>query len=374
MNAPYADRIRNIGISSNPIDHTKTSIVQALEKWKELDDAILSPPQTSSSSGVRTKIDVPRSVFLATLEDLKEEDVLADCQFDRLSRQNKLEYTHQLAAIFASIPKFKGEKDGESDAQDNIFLKYNALAADVEAKPELEIPAVKLEQAFLQGSEKLYVLGLYNPRSQQLQQRVEILGCQTLYDLQQTLYCVQDSYPSQDSQPPIPFFFLKSTFYEEQSQHNNTDENPAWRHSAAHQVKAWLLSKHSRWGREQPHLPQQPAAGSGPTVTLLPRVHQQSSRKRRLDSSAAQAKSSDLVVNLDQLSIVSMSSTTLDSLKLSEVLSAEFIVYHDRLASDSSSHIPTFLCKDCHHMLHYGLDNQLLYDDFLVYPYFHDNA
>lgn len=32
------------------------------------------------------------------------------------------------------------------------------------------------------------------------------------------------------------------------------------------------------------------------------------------------------------------------------------------------------LCRDCFHMLHYGSDNQLLYDDFLVFPYFHDNV
>ena len=51
-----------------------------------------------------------------------------------------------------------------------------------------------------------------------------------------------------------------------------------------------------------------------------------------------------------------------------EIWSAEFVVYYDRLAAVS----PMFYCRHCHHMMHYRSDNSLLYDDFLVFPYLHD--
>jgi snRNA-activating protein complex subunit 3 len=51
-----------------------------------------------------------------------------------------------------------------------------------------------------------------------------------------------------------------------------------------------------------------------------------------------------------------------------EVWSAEFVVYNDRLAATS----PAFYCRHCHHMLHYTVDDTLLYDDFVVFPYLHD--
>lgn len=29
-------------------------------------------------------------------------------------------------------------------------------------------------------------------------------------------------------------------------------------------------------------------------------------------------------------------------------------------------------CRQCHHMVHYGEDGALLYEDFNVFPYLHD--
>lgn len=51
-----------------------------------------------------------------------------------------------------------------------------------------------------------------------------------------------------------------------------------------------------------------------------------------------------------------------------DVWSAKFVVYNDRLSSEN----PTFYCQHCYHCLHYSVDDQLLYNDFEVYPYLHD--
>jgi hypothetical protein len=56
-----------------------------------------------------------------------------------------------------------------------------------------------------------------------------------------------------------------------------------------------------------------------------------------------------------------------------DLLSAEYIVYHDRLATMNAS-IATFFCRTCFQMLHYGADGKLLYDDFLVFSYNCDNC
>ncbi|RYH06363.1 hypothetical protein EON65_42975 [archaeon] len=111
-----------------------------------MDSELLAAPQSSSSSGLKTKIDVPRSIFLSSVDDLKEEEVLADCHFDRLPRHLKEEYTERLAEIFASIPKLKGQKSAESNAKGWDIAKYSALADDLALKPDLEMTDVKLEQ------------------------------------------------------------------------------------------------------------------------------------------------------------------------------------------------------------------------------------
>ena len=44
------------------------------------------------------------------------------------------------------------------------------------------------------------------------------------------------------------------------------------------------------------------------------------------------------------------------------------IVYGDRNGDDN----PAVFCMPCYHALHYSKDGQLLYDDFEVFPYYHE--
>lgn len=136
-------RIQSLGLSINPIVNVKTSILQASQDWEKLDNELLTTQKQSVSSRSKAKIDVPRSVFLSSMDELREEEVLSDCQFERLPRDHKEEYTQRLAKIFASIPKLK---DQEEESKDWGITKYNSSTADLESKPELEIPDVKLEQ------------------------------------------------------------------------------------------------------------------------------------------------------------------------------------------------------------------------------------
>lgn len=48
--------------------------------------------------------------------------------------------------------------------------------------------------------------------------------------------------------------------------------------------------------------------------------------------------------------------------------SGQYIVYGDRLAITN----PILYCQHCYHMLHYSINDELLYDDFVVFPYLHD--
>jgi hypothetical protein len=50
------------------------------------------------------------------------------------------------------------------------------------------------------------------------------------------------------------------------------------------------------------------------------------------------------------------------------LFAARHLVVNDRL-SDSN---PSYFCPACHHSLHYDENNNLLYDDFAVFPYWHD--
>ena len=48
--------------------------------------------------------------------------------------------------------------------------------------------------------------------------------------------------------------------------------------------------------------------------------------------------------------------------------SGQYLVYGDRLTVTN----PTLFCEHCYHMLHYKTNDELLYDDFVVFPYLHD--
>lgn len=52
-----------------------------------------------------------------------------------------------------------------------------------------------------------------------------------------------------------------------------------------------------------------------------------------------------------------------------DLANAQYIVMDDRL-SDTN---PLFMCKLCYEMMHYDSDGNLLYSDFSVFPYIHDN-
>eukprot|EP00301_Raphidiophrys_heterophryoidea_P012303 c18738_g1_i1.p1 GENE.c18738_g1_i1~~c18738_g1_i1.p1 ORF type:complete len:342 (-),score=67.44 c18738_g1_i1:167-1192(-) len=47
---------------------------------------------------------------------------------------------------------------------------------------------------------------------------------------------------------------------------------------------------------------------------------------------------------------------------------AKFVCYDDRLAVET----PCFFCDKCYSLLHYDTEGHLLYSDFKVFPYFHD--
>lgn len=59
-----------------------------------------------------------------------------------------------------------------------------------------------------------------------------------------------------------------------------------------------------------------------------------------------------------------------------EALPAELVTYHDRLAGATcaTQRLGSFFCNECYQMLHYGADRQLLYEDFLSFPYAHDQS
>eukprot|EP00475_Leptophrys_vorax_P002514 TRINITY_DN11404_c0_g1_i1.p1 TRINITY_DN11404_c0_g1~~TRINITY_DN11404_c0_g1_i1.p1 ORF type:complete len:452 (+),score=116.10 TRINITY_DN11404_c0_g1_i1:80-1357(+) len=51
-----------------------------------------------------------------------------------------------------------------------------------------------------------------------------------------------------------------------------------------------------------------------------------------------------------------------------DIYAAKHVVYGDRLAPET----PFFYCTTCYHQLHYDANGNLLYQDFQVFPYYHD--
>eukprot|EP00026_Physarum_polycephalum_P005168 Phypoly_transcript_05197.p1 GENE.Phypoly_transcript_05197~~Phypoly_transcript_05197.p1 ORF type:complete len:577 (+),score=165.53 Phypoly_transcript_05197:201-1733(+) len=54
--------------------------------------------------------------------------------------------------------------------------------------------------------------------------------------------------------------------------------------------------------------------------------------------------------------------------RVCDIYPAKCITIGDKLSPEN----PCFYCDLCYHPLHYTEDNQLLYDDYLVFPYFHE--
>jgi len=47
---------------------------------------------------------------------------------------------------------------------------------------------------------------------------------------------------------------------------------------------------------------------------------------------------------------------------------AKYVTHGDKYAPEN----PCFYCEDCYKVLHYSKDGKLEYDDFRVFPYYHE--
>ena len=230
--------------------------------------------------------------------------------------------------------------------------------------------------------------------SNTIQEEFDVLGSQTLADLQATIYCVQSHLSEDPSQKENSFFFIEGKFYAEAFSRDAYPEAlvSALRWLDENADKRMLLPPKRR--KCTGLVGSDVTVGEFFRITPLPGVRRVLLQEEAVLKDIAMTvgacylychlagcehflyltgirtynKVKDLRRTSDYPRLCQQAKMKRRRCGVCELWSAEFVVYYDRLAATN----PMFYCRHCYHMLHYRADNTILYDDFLVYPYLRD--
>lgn len=215
---------------------------------------------------------------------------------------------------------------------------------------------------------------------------LELLGCHTLFDLHNHLYCVHKHLRSPNV-PTNPFFFIEGYFYmHPHASKADIDAVSAildWVDSPEVKVSSFTFKPNKA------------------IDSVTPVIRVDASKESRIRwQHEARLDDMDLSIGArylychewgcehfvylteirafhprrDPLTVDAYPRLTQHSRMrrrkcgVCKVLTAQFVVYDDRLASKN----PTFFCQHCYHCLHYTAEGALIYGDFCVFDYLHD--
>ena len=357
---------------------------------------------------------IPKSVDSL---DLFSDRSLSQAYLQAVADAELKEKYQKFLSICHEIPlKRKLEYDLHCDASylDALLQRNNLSSIDMKGsdkKKPLKPPSSShVFSEPVEDYEFILRFQLWSSHSDTLQQEFEVLGSQTLEEVEDCIYCLQSIDAHQDGKPATSFsskrdffFFVEGNFYI-----NPAIGDEAWNAMGA--AWDWLEennaspsnclslganiddSKASSKRRRIEEAPPRSVGemfgvhGSSENTTYIARDVALQNIPMRLGMKYLFWHASgcehflyltelrmhtavyDRINKVDYPLVVYQNKLRRRRCGVCEIWSARFVVYNDRLASSS----PAFYCQHCYHCLHYTPDDILLYSDFDVFPYLHD--
>ena len=382
---------------TKPVVEAKLDLL--VSQWQALDEEYLE-----KISGI-----VPNDFFemVKSCEAIDEEILASLTHRHMRDNAQTSDYYRKLFEIFKQMPNVNSYNEpvvnstlkcmqlkGKMDAAENPYLFNQAVFDDegiIIAPPKSEVanivPATgrgydRRSQNDHQdnGNDSLIYTFTICDHHLQRQQCVDILGHQSLAQLKDIIYCVNDLIESENPRNNESFFFINDVFYIDTrpvalaNPHNDV-------RNRVNTLRTWLLRKK----------PDEDATGGQFAI-----VSMENTRLDTLNLSCYSKylyKHEGICEHTLQVSDVRYNHPVVDvanqraagaaitypytryrkiykkrKCSACESFSATKIVFGDRLAPSS----PVYYCATCYYNLHY-VNETILYDDFKVFPYIHDN-
>ncbi len=232
----------------------------------------------------------------------------------------------------------------------------------------------------------IYTLSICDHQLQR-QQCIDILGTQTLAQLKDIIYCVNDVVTTDNPRNDESFFFINEIFYIDTRPNALSNPHNEVR-TRVNNLRTWLLNNKQNNDVS--------SGGYDPNDPLYPIVSMENTRIDTLNLSCYSnylykhegicehvLLVSDVRYNHPVVDVANQRASSCVATYpctrfrkiykkrkccVCESYSASKIVFGDRLAPTS----PVYYCETCYYNLHYDTNETILYDDFRVFPYVHD--
>eukprot|EP01100_Stratorugosa_tubuloviscum_P005139 TRINITY_DN2335_c0_g1_i2.p1 TRINITY_DN2335_c0_g1~~TRINITY_DN2335_c0_g1_i2.p1 ORF type:complete len:485 (+),score=169.70 TRINITY_DN2335_c0_g1_i2:64-1455(+) len=234
------------------------------------------------------------------------------------------------------------------------------------------------------SSEIIVSISFHHPKTHKKQQEFLVLGSQPLFIVRDMFYCILDHLPMLNSKDaieanPITFentrstrhsgyFLIENTFYTDLRHPDAIDYSQS--------ILQWVEENKTNLHREcgtVPNFERKDMATSLNEISVrigMPYIymHQGDCEHVIVFNDIRFVTDQDNQNGRAYPVLTFRSKIRKRKCNVCDIHPAKFVTFEDKLAPES----PSFFCQKCYQQLHYDFEGRLLYDDFEVYPYFHE--
>ncbi|KAH7816924.1 putative snRNA-activating protein complex subunit 3-like protein [Monocercomonoides exilis] len=221
------------------------------------------------------------------------------------------------------------------------------------------------EERTIGPNEVIITVALYHPSKLLKQQEFQVLGSQSLTALRDRLYCLAD-YLMDGQQTKSGFFLIENTFYNDMRLPENMDYSKF--------ISDWVNDK-SRFTIPSVGMFSSKRMEDTTFLDLTIKigqpylyVHQGSCEHNIVFTEARLATPMDVQTYSSYPRHIFQAKIRRRKCKICDIFPARYVTYQDRMATED----PFFFCEHCYRPLHYDFEGRVLYNDFEVFPYYHE--
>jgi len=370
----------------SPYEQVESIIYKALDQEDKKSE---SPPETPMGHGLRQECaSVAHVLFKGEFPSGNEiEESTKNYALDSFDKFNEIVTSKEL-------------KEHQKE-RNYIFSPYDvARSYQNLKKPEISNSNISEHKIpdFL-----LYKIAIYHPLTGKKTQEFLVPGQQNLYELKKSIHCVTDLYIDMNENRGGSFFFIEGTFYEDETEIRICDEiiNAQKIHLANEKLiktEGKFAMSTSHKNKTFPYNPSNYIDLKNPENNIDPSLvkYKPFTQKSMLITSwnsinlrigvpylFRHKNSCDhlfcindirLLENTDNSKITEYPLLVFQSKQkrflcnVCAVKHAKFVCKNDRLSIGK----PLYICDSCYRLTHYDKNGKLLYNDFTLYPYYHD--
>ncbi|GAM21055.1 hypothetical protein SAMD00019534_042300 [Acytostelium subglobosum LB1] len=335
------------------------------------EDLVLPTPTTTPLINVRQfQIDFSNALnALIPRDDLEEQVNLVKLGVDDIRPKTRFEQVEaEIKHIRTESPLTTSPRHGSQQQQQQQQQPQTPRSDDNNNQQIVSLAATDQAMILVDDDDEekvsmddvLVTVSFYHPCKNHKQQEIVVLGSQKLTELKDKLYCMRDQILDGKTRKSS-YFFINGVFYDDMRDPSNL------RYSQT--IIEWLDKKGKNNGYVSKNM--EDYTFFDLSISLGERYlycnqgnceHFLIFHKIRLVKPTDCIRISTYPIIVDQLK------SRRRRCRICEIYPSKHVTIADKLMDES----PYFFCDECYRTLHYSKEGRLLYNDFQVYPYFHE--